>query len=610
MKKFLWLFLSLLMVAALVLSSCQAATTDEKEGTTVTGKVTEKDAAQVEEEEDKEEIAVEAGKEMMVNVWGEQVEKPQYGGDIKTYLTFEPGYADPYFGWHGNYVTSGVLETLLLGDWTIDPAINDFSNYYIPLTDTKGQLAESWELSTDGTTLIWHIRQGIHWHNKPPMNGREFDAYDVEYHFQRQLGLGYGFTERSPYDSRTANLPIESVEATDKWTVVMKGTGFTPSHIEFMGYVSWHCAPIAPREVIEQYGDMKDWRNMVGTGPWMLDDVVEGSSRTYVKNPDYWCTDERHPGMKIPFADSLKFLIIPDKATRMAAMRTGKIDFWGTNMLEEADAMQASNPELDMFLTWVSTSDHGSMNCTKPPFDDIRVRKAMTMAINLEELVEQYYKGYADATPYGLYFLPVVKGFGYDFEDWPEETREAYIYNPEGAKALLAEAGYPNGFKFTLDITSAYDVDRWQLVKAYWTAIGIDCEFNMLESSAVLTSRAISGAHDMSVIGWRSTIAYPLDRLGCFVTGNVENYGHWSDSEYDDLFAQAMSATDFDTFQTLVKEANMRYVEGYSTLNMPTTQAFNFTQPWIKAREHRTQMGGSNFFACYARYWIDQDLKR
>jgi len=591
-RKALWLILSCLMVVALVLSSCQSAAVEEKE----TPKEEEKEAA--------------VDETKMKNVWGQTVDKPQYGGTITTYTTYEVDTADPFFSWHGNVMMSGVFETLLLGDWAIDPAINDFASYYIPLTDTKGQLAESWEMP-DGKTIIWNIRKGINWQDKPPMNGREFDAYDLEFAFQRQMGLGFGYTEKNPYDGRTANIPIDGVEATDKWTVVLtSNTGFTPSHIEFMGFVSWHMAPIPPPEVLKADPDaLKDWKNWVGTGPWMLTDVTEGASRTYTKNPDYWCKDERHPGMQIPFADEFRILIIPDRATYISAFRSGKIDFWGTNLLEEADAMQKSNPEAIMFMTWGSTSDHGSMNCTKPPFDDIRVRKAMSMAINLEELVEQYYHGYGDATPGGLFFLPVIKGFGYPFKDWPQEEQDVYAYNPEGAKALLAEAGYPNGIKFMLDITNAHDVDRWQLIKAYWAKAGIEAEFNMLESNAVLTSRAIAGEHDMTVQGWRTTTTYPIDRLGCFVTGNVENYAHWSSAEYDRLVEEAMTTTDYDDFQKLVKDASMEYVKGHGTLQMPTTQSFNFTQPWLRARDGRTAMGGSNFFMYYARYWIDESKR-
>ena len=592
-RKALWLILSCLMTVALVLSSCAAATTEEKETPA----------------EEEKETAEEEGK--MRNVWGQTVDKPQYGGTITTRHSFEPGQADPYFSWHGNYMASGVFETLLVGDWGVDPEINDFSNYYIPLTDTKGALAESWELSPDGKTLTWHIRKGIKWHNKPPMNGREFTGADVEFAMKRQMGLGFGYTEKNPYDGRTAAIPIDGVELTDKWTVVLtSNTGFTPSHIEFMGFVSWHMAPIPPPEVLKADPDaLQDWKNWVGTGPWMLTDVTEGASRTYTKNPDYWQTDERHPGMKLPFPDEFKILIIPDTATYTSAFRTGKVDFWGTNMLEEAEAMQKSNPEATMFMTWGSTSDHGSMNCTKPPFDDIRVRKAMSMAINLEELVEQYYKGYGDATAYGLFFTPIVKGFGYPFEEWPKEEQEVYIYDPEGAKALLAEAGLPSGFKFSLDITNSHDVDRWQLIKAYWADIGVECELNMLESNAVLTSRAVAGEHDMTVQGWRATGTYPIDRLGCFITDNVENYAHWSSQKYDDLVAEAMRETDYDEFQRLVCEASMEYVKGHGTLQMPTTQYFNFTQPWIRARDGRTAMGGSNYFSYYARWWIDESKR-
>jgi peptide/nickel transport system substrate-binding protein len=543
----------------------------------------------------------------MKNVWGQTVVKPQYGGTIVISNTFDPSYADPFFGWEGNYEISGVLETLLLGNYALPPEKDDFSLYYIPLIDTKGNLAESWE-QPDPTTLIWHIRKGVYWQNKPPVNGREFTAADVEYHWSRMLGLGYGFTQRSPYDARTANLPITSVKATDKYTVVMKGAGFTFSHIEFIGYVSWVAGPITPKEVIDKYGDAKDWRNVVGTGPWMIGDHVDGSSWTYTKNPNYWGTDERYPGMKLPFADVFKVLIMPDVATRMAAMRTGKIDTWSTSLQADADAMKKSNPEIPNFLV-VSGGGGWSMNVTKPPFNDVRVRKAMIMAINYDELVKGYFKGYAESTIYGMFYLPVVKGFGVPPDQWPADVKAGYSYDPAGAKKLLVDAGYPNGFKFTFDYATGSDIDYATYLKSYWAAIGVTCDINMIAAS-VLNSRAIAGTHGMTQRGYRSALTYPTDRISNYTTGNSENYPHWSDANYDSIVKQATSVTDYTQFQDLVKQANAIWTAAFLDVPLPMTKAWVYTQPWIMSRGTNTNIGGGNFWAIYARWWIDQDKKK
>ena len=86
---------------------------------------------------------------------------------------------------------------------------------------------------------------------------------------------------------------------------------------------------ILPAEVIERYGDYKDWRNVVGTGPWMLTDYVEGASKSYIKNPDYYGFDEKYPENRLPYADEMRAPLMPEEATRISALRTGKLDIVG-----------------------------------------------------------------------------------------------------------------------------------------------------------------------------------------------------------------------------------------------------------------------------------------
>ena len=145
----------------------------------------------------------------------------------------------------------------------------------LPLRVMKGQLAESWS-QPDPLTIIWKIRQGVNWHNKAPMNGRELTAKDVEYNFHRYFALGSGFTEPAK-QAPAADLPFESVTATDDWTVVMKLSRPRLDTLDVLttgaGF-NWY---ILGPEVIEQYGNHEDWRNVVGTGPWELTDKVEGA---------------------------------------------------------------------------------------------------------------------------------------------------------------------------------------------------------------------------------------------------------------------------------------------------------------------------------------------
>ena len=203
---------------------------------------------------------------------------PEYGGTLTWAAVAYPENSDVWWvgGWAPHFI-SGVNEQLAYADWAISRDI------WRGMSETpemmRGALAESWSMPDD-TTFIWNIRQGVYWDNKAPVNGREFDAYDVEWNYHRYLGMG-DFTEDGPSPKLgevTAGLEIESVTATDKWTVVVKLTKPNLLALQNMLINYWFAYT---REVVEKYGDYKDWRNAVGTGPWRLTDLVRGSSVTW-----------------------------------------------------------------------------------------------------------------------------------------------------------------------------------------------------------------------------------------------------------------------------------------------------------------------------------------
>jgi len=237
---------------------------------------------------------------------GKVVLAPQYGG-IFTAGHTQAGSTgapnDPCFGnpWGP---AAAVTERLGIGNWGIDRDVFDFGTT-LTLSVLTGRLAESWVISPDGLTFTFHIRQGVNWQNKAPMNGREFTADDVVFNFHRMLGLG-DFTEAGARDPSVGSagaaalisIPFESVTATDKWTVVMKLK--EPSLTALEVILNDPYVAILSPEVIEQHGDMQDWRNVVGTGPFMVTDVVEESSITWTKiahNPHLVYLE--HPGLSL-----------------------------------------------------------------------------------------------------------------------------------------------------------------------------------------------------------------------------------------------------------------------------------------------------------------------
>src|SRR5208283_5936767 len=181
----------------------------------------------------------------------------------------------------------------------------------------------------------------------PPLNGREFTAEDVAYHYHRLFGLGSGLAP-SPYHATvvTAYRYLVSVNAIDRYTVDFKWNVTNPEFIIETLQANALMQCIEAHEAVEKWGDVSDWHHAIGTGPFILQDFVSGESATLIKNPDYWGHDERYPQNKLPYINKLKVLIIPDDIAALTAMRAGKIDIIEGVSIEQAQAMQKTNPEI------------------------------------------------------------------------------------------------------------------------------------------------------------------------------------------------------------------------------------------------------------------------
>ncbi len=196
-----------------------------------------------------------------------------------------------------------------------------------------------------------------------------------------------------------------------------------------------------------------NWKNVNGTGPFKLTDYVQGNSNTYEKNPDYWDKETiNEKEFKLPYVDKIIYRIIKDEATRVTALRTGKLDIMECMRWQDAEQLKKSTPDLK-WNKWLATSGTFlSMRVDQKPFDDIRVRRAMNLAVNKDEIIKAYYNGNAELFAYPQH--PEYGGYFQPLNEQPASVQELFKFDPAKAKKLLAEAGYPNGFTFKTQVCS------------------------------------------------------------------------------------------------------------------------------------------------------------
>ena len=617
-KNFIWLGVSLLLVAAMLLASCAkstttstplATTTTTKTSTTTTTKTTTTTTATT---------APTTTNTVTAN-WWDKLGTPQYGGQMVLQIGKDIPSFDPYTNLGIPSIIPAWLERLFTDNWTLDPAVFAYNIDFRPNQYVTGCLAASYEFA-DPTTFVVHLRQGIHWQNIPPVNGREFTADDVAYHYHRLFGLGSGMTPSPYYASVAAYKQLISVTAIDKYTVAFK---WNTSGVEFIFETLQAInneLSLEAHEAVEQWGNIDDWHHAIGTGPFILTDYVSASSATLVKNPNYWGYDERHPQNKLPYIDTLKYLVIPDIATSLAALRTGKIDFVDSVPVTQAQSIQKTNPEILQITVPAGSTDTIDPRNDKAPFTDIRVRKAMQMAIDLPTIAKEYYNGTVSPYPESL-TASAMKGWGFPYSEWPQDLKDEYAYNPTAAKKLLADAGFPSGFNTNIVFSSEGDVNLLQIVKSYFADIGINMDIRTMESTAWTSFVRTQGKHDQMAArfggGGQLGIAYePLRQLGRLQTGNTSNVSRIADPTFDAFLPKAQAATSLTDVLKIVRDANEYVTRQHFGISLLTPLVYTLCQPWLKGYtgQARSIWGPSTgplqlgFYA--SRFWIDQNLKK
>ncbi len=616
-SKAVFLILSYLLAVSLVLASCAKVSTSSPTTTKPTNITTTTTTRTTGPTTTATTIITTPTTTTKTGNWWDDLGVPQYGSTMILSLKSNPSSFDVYSVGGAMNVINAYQEKLFGDDWTLDPKVFGYNIDFRPTNYVVGNLAASFEFS-DPHIFIVHLRQGIHWQNIPPVNGREFTSADVIYHYDRDFGLGGGYTASPLYATVAAYQDISSLTAPDKYTVIFKFKTFLPEFIlESLESISTSL-DMEPREAVDQWGDLTDWHHAIGTGPFILSDYVSGSSVTFVKNPNYWAHDARYPNNQLPYVDTLKLLVITDPATILAGVRTGKIDFMDNVSLSNSQSLAKTNPEIVQVITPGSACETIDPRNDKVPFNDIRVREAMQMSINLSDIAANYYGGTTLPYPSAL-TSRYMAGWGWDYPQWPQALQNEYAYNPTAAKQLLAAAGYSNGFTTTCVVDAAGDLALLQIIKSYFSAVNITMNIQTMESTAMLTwltagkNDALINRINNGPLGLSYEPSRQINRFATATT--VNNYSNGFDPAIETDFEKAMAAVDVDTVKSLLQDVNKIVVQRHFVISLLIPMNHVVCQPWIKGYNGQARsiigQGTPLMLGFYtARFWVDQNLKK
>lgn len=442
---------------------------------------------------------------------------------------------------------------------TVDPALNsaiDGGNMILHafeglLTlDENGQLkegqAESWETSEDGLTWTFHLRDGLKW-----SDGTDLTAKDFVYSWQRVcdpnvaapyaetvLGMVKGYDEAVAGDITKLD-----VQAPDEKTVVVNLANPCSYFGELAAFATLN--PVQ-QATVEANGDA--WATSADTyisnGPFMMTEWVPGSHITFSKNPNYWNAE----AIKL---DKLEFELIEDSNAAYSAYTSGEVDMIKDVPTEEIPSLQGND---DFHVEPIIGTYYVSLNLQKEYFQDARVRKALSLAIDRNYVANTLMQGtYSPASSIvgpgwldtdGSSFAENANG------GTPYIDNDNFDANLEEAKKLLEEAGYPNGEGFPQIEYTTNDAGYHKVVAEYlqqaWAAIGIDLKVNIVDWASFTPMRR-NGEFDVARNGWVGDYTDPSNILELFCTTNGNNDGKYTNADFDAAIEDSRVTTDATT---------------------------------------------------------------
>jgi ABC-type transport system substrate-binding protein len=402
--------------------------------------------------------------------------------------------------WPLNQITEGLVE-------------RDINRNIIP------GLATNWEVSDDGLVYTFQLRKGVEFHD-----GTDFNAQDVKWTFDQAIKPDtYSGGKWAPY--------IQGTEIVDDYTVKITLKGPWYDFINLLAFEE--DLDILSQEAVEKWGEDYGYKAAVGTGPFMFDHWVRGEELTLVRNPDWWGAGDDD----LPYLDQIVYRPVKEDSVKLIQLATKNVDLIFNVPFNDVSALQ-SDANITVASTPGGTIHFLAFVSNKPPFNDPKVRQAITMAIDKQAIVDSVFAGHA-VVANGI-FPPSL------FVSKNDEV--TYPYDPEKAKELLAEAGYgpDNPLKFLMLTSDAtLYTDEAVLVQAQLKEVGVEVEILPLEKAALstYTSGSAPDAEEK-----RQTFLYRYGYVGTFINdytfrsfysdGSLNLYGY-NNPEVDDLILEA-----------------------------------------------------------------------
>ncbi|MSQ41147.1 MAG: ABC transporter substrate-binding protein [Dehalococcoidia bacterium] len=517
--------------------------------------------------------------------------EPRYGGTFINAVAGDPPSIDPFHTTATFMLTPvGVVYERLIHFPTVPGTdIFDRANQFRP------GLAESWEWSSDFKVLTLHLRQGVKWHNVPPVNGREFTSDDVVFSFE--LFTSTDSVLKAVFSS------VDKVEAPDRYTVVYRLKEVDPGLLGVLATSGRGF--ILPRESKDTNRRLK----AIGTGPFVQQgDYQFKVGLDFNRHPDYWAKDEK--GNRLPYLDKYLLRIIFDGTARTAAFRTGKIDSGASLANPQAvREMLKSNPNT-IIAERIGIQNLVGMGfrLDKEPWNDVRVRRALSLAINYEEWAQTVYE--ISASP-----VSQINGYWVGEPNTPENFGEWYQYNPQKAKQLLAEAGYPNGFTLSVEYF-VYGQDHTtthELLQSYWRAIGVTSNIKSMDYTVWRANMDKGAWTDIS--GWAFNFPFPADEYAMvkpLVPGGPQNsnLGWLNDPVVTKLVGEFQPAYKDPARQVeLLRQIRRILIDKVYMIPWQYGHLFSAHQPWVRNYQAGNNALGSSDTRTIIHAWVDDSWR-
>jgi len=425
-------------------------------------------------------------------------------------------------------VRGGSLRVGVSGSWsTLDPPhyINlaerqIFYSIYTPLVTLTPSftlapgLVKSWALSPDGLLLTFHLQPGLRFQDGTPC-----DAAAVKFNIDRTLDPATGSA------FRTLLAPVKAVRVVDPLTVQLTlSAPFTPLLSWFSEGPGFMASPTAVQKRGSQYG-----LSPVGTGPYAFDEWVRGDHIRLKRFPQYW-------EQGLPYLDEVLYLPMDDETVKMADLRAGALDVVDVIPASEQRAIR-QDPRFRTFILPGANWPMVRLNNAMPPFNNKALRQAVSYAVNRDQIVTGIY--FDEARPAYGPISPVYREY-YD----PAASRYGYQYDPQKAKAKLAEGGQPNGFTFTLEIFASPAQARLaQLIQAQLADVGITAKIQAYEVTTLIDR--VTGKRFQAAIGsWTPRPDIDGTMYNHFSTKGNVNSVSYSNPTVDALFEKTRTIPD------------------------------------------------------------------